>query len=433
MSFFEEVEREVRDFRQGGVATSGFRLSLAESVVSELGVERNRIGSAYAPLSVKELAGGSFTIGWSDGRMSSGSLSRGPKDALRDVLLSAFEGRYDDPEDAIFPAPAAVPEVVLFSPEAAAAARGQAPDILPGILSALAGVRERCAARIMDASAQAAVVRRRVVTSGGFRAESESTAVSFGFALDSLVGDGFSRRGLFAPGDVEKLASLTAADFEALRHTAAGAPRGRTPVVLHPRVAEQFLRTFLLANLSGGAVANGRSRFVAADFRDRRRCFREDFSLRTSPLSPLSPGSFRFTEEGVPAREVLLVEKGCVLTPLLGLKHGRKLGMEPVPSPSAIEGFVFGLASRAGREESLSGSRTLLVHSVLGMHTQDHVRGEYSLLCPQGVLYEEGRPLGRVTGTLNGSFFEDLRSEALCAVEFPGFACPGLALTAELS
>jgi predicted Zn-dependent protease len=429
MSFFDDVEREVRDFRSGPLGAAGYRLSLAESVSSEIGVERNRIGSAYAPLAVKEVAGGAFTIQWSDGRMSSGSLSRGPRESLCDVLLAAFEGRYEDPEDANFPPSAPVPDVPLFDPGVAAAARGDSPDVLPGILAALAAVRERHGALIMDASAQAATVRRRVVTSGGFRAEAESTAITFGFALDSLVGDGFSRRTLFPAGEAERLAELTGADFEALRRATEGPPRGPTAVVLHPRVAEQFLWTYLLGNLSGGAVANGRSRFVAEDFRERRRFFREDLSVRTTPLASLSPGSFRFTEEGVPAREALLIGEGRVLTPVLSLKHARKLGMEPVPAPTSIDGVQFGLASRAGREEALATGRTLLVHSVLGMHTQDHVRGEYSLLSPQGVLYDEGRPLGRVTGTLNGSFFEALGSEELRLVDFPGFSCPGLALT----
>ena len=37
----------------------------------------------------------------------------------------------------------------------------------------------------------------------------------------------------------------------------------------------------------------------------------------------------------------------------------------------------------------------------MGLHTQDAVRGEYSVLAPQGALYEEGRCRGRVSTTLN--------------------------------
>ena len=77
---------------------------------------------------------------------------------------------------------------------------------------------------------------------------------------------------------------------------------------------------------TGGAVANGRSRFDGDDFKSGRRVFREDFSVETRPLVPLSLGSFGFTDEGVPAREVTLVENGRLVTPALGLKHARRLG-----------------------------------------------------------------------------------------------------------
>ena len=46
------------------------------------------------------------------------------------------------------------------------------------------------------------------------------------------------------------------------------------------------------------------------------------------------------------------------------------------------------------------------------------------MLAPQGVLYRDGRPCGRVSATLNGSFFEDLASAELKLVRFPGFAGP---------
>ena len=67
------------------------------------------------------------------------------------------------------------------------------------------------------------------------------------------------------------------------------------------------------------------------------------------------------------------------------------------------------------------------------MHTQDAVRGEYSLLCPQAVLYEGGRAKGRVKATLNGSMFDDLRSPEFRLVRFPGFDLPGLAMPVEVS
>ncbi len=434
MSFFDEVEDEVRSFRADGVGVRGFRLALAETVSAELGMEANRAGSPYAPLSVKALGGGSFVIQWDDGLLSAGSLSRAPREALRETLAAAAGGRYDDPDDAAFPEPAPVPTVPLFSPGAAAVARGDDPDWLPATIGILRGVGSRCGARLLDASARAAHTRRRVVTSGGFTAEAESTSVDFGLALDSLVWDGFSRRETFAAGDVEALSRLTVLDYETLRAMSPSAPRGLTRVVLHPRVSEQFLRAFLFANLSGGAVANGRSRFRPADFAEGLRAFREDLSIAADPLRPLSPGSFTFSDEGVPARAFPLVAGGRLRSPTLSLKHARRLSLPPAPAPAEIEGWRIDLANRLTRAAALgSASEVLLVHSVLGMHTQDPARGDYSLLCPQGALWRDGKAAGRASATLNGSFFRDLCSEGLALVDFEGFSCPGLMLDVALS
>lgn len=434
MSFFDAVEAAVTSFACQGIRAADYRVAMAETVQSALGVGSNRRGSPYEPLTVSEASGGSMLIRWSDGKVSRGSLTRAPQSALADVLQSAFEGRYDDPDVADFPPEAEIPAIELHSAGTLAIAAGTDARALPEILTILENVRESSGAKLLDASARAVAVRRRVFTSGGFRGDCDSTMMVFWIGLDSLAFDGFESRVPFLAGEVRQRADRTAADFTALSREHGENPRGRTRVVLHPRTAESFLRTFLFGALSGAAVANGRSRYSLEDFQSGQTVLREDFTLRTRPFTPMGVGSFRFTDEGLVAREVELIRDGRLVTPLLGLKYARRLGMEPTPTPGSISGYEFSLGRRLRREEALSGpGRCVLVHSVLGMHTQDAVRGEYSLLAPQGVLYENGSVLGRVTTTLNGSFFSDLRSGELALVDFEGFSCPGLMLEVELS
>ena len=434
MSFFEDVESAVKGFESGGVRARDFRLAMAETVQSALGIGSNRRGSPYEPLTVSDASGGSMLVRWSDGLVSRGSLTRAPMSALQDVLQSAFEGRYEDPDVVTFPEAADLPEVELFSEETARIAKGELPQALPEMLSVLEGVREQCGARLLDASARAVRIHRKVITSGGFRGEGDSTSLGFYLGLDSLAFDGFDSRTPLSAEEVGRRAAWTAADFTALEKEAEAPPRGKTTVVLHPRTAESFLRTFLFGSLSGSAVANGRSRFSLGDFQTAKAAFREDFSVKTRPFVPMGVGSFLFTDEGLVAREVDLIRDGALVTPLLGLKYAHRLGMAPTPTPGSIDGYEFSLATRMTREEALSGpGRRVLVHSVMGMHTQDAVRGEYSLLAPQGVLYEDGDCRGRITATLNGSFFEDLRSPDLCLVDFEGFSCPGLMFDVGLS
>ena len=413
MSFFEEVESAIREYAVGGIRVARYRLALEESVGSQLGVESNRVGSPYAPLATSELSGGSFLVEWSDGLVSRGSLSRAPREALDEVLASAFEGRYEDPEEANFPEAADVPDVALFSEDAARVATGESPDAITAAIDTVARVRDRHGVELLDASASASRSRRRVVSSAGFRAETQSSSFGFSVGFDSLVWDGHADRAPIPVAEIEERTERTAADFEGLKRTAEDFDRRGCATVLHPRVAEEFLRTFLLSNLAGGAVANGRSRFTADDFRSGRPAFREDFSLSARPLVPMGIGSFTCTVEGVPARDVDFVREGRLATPVLGLKYARRLEMEPAPAPASIEGYALELGEGLSHDEALHGDRVLLVHAVLGLHTQDPVRGEYSVLAPQGVLFQAGECRGRVSVTLNGSFFADLVDPSL--------------------
>jgi len=434
VSFFELVEEEVRSFRAGDVRAADYRIALGVSTRAELGIESNRAGSPYRPLSVTDLAGGRFVIQWSDGLVSRGALSRAGREGVREVLASAFEGRYDDPDAAVFAGPSDILDIPLRAESTADVAEGRVPEALPGLLAVLTSQRVKHGASVLDGSARASLVRRRVVTSAGFRADVESTLFGWSFALDSLIWDAHESRGVPADADVAELAERTAADYRALRLETDEAPRGEFEVVLHPRIAEAFLDTFLFPNLSGAAVANGRSRYSVNDFREGKRVFREDFGIAIRPHEAMSVGAFRFTDEGVPSRAFDLVEGGRLTTPTLNLKYAKRLDLLPAPVPDSVEGVEFSLENERAVDTVLKeGPERVLIHSVLGLHTQDAVRGEYSVLAPQGVLYRDGEPLGRVSATLNGAFFEDLAGPDFELVRFPGFACPGLLMKTTLS
>ena len=53
-------------------------------------------------------------------------------------------------------------------------------------------------------------------------------------------------------------------------------------------------------------------------------------------------------------REVDFVAEGRLVTPILGLKYARRLGMAPAPAPPAIEGYELALGEPLAREEALA-------------------------------------------------------------------------------
>ena len=75
----------------------------------------------------------------------------------------------------------------------------------------------------------------------------------------------------------------------------------------------------------------------------------------------------------------------------------------------------------------------VVVTNVLGMHTQDQVRGDYSLAVPTGIRMEGGRLDGKARVVLNDNFFDNLNAADLTAVTFPHHDLPGLAFRSRIS
>jgi len=392
-----------------------------------LGIKDGQAGNAHAPFTLSESAGLQYLLVWGDGRVSRGAWERRQvADQIDRALEDAWLAAYDDPDAACVLGPAAVPPVELHAAAAARAAEGDAADIAQR-LSAVRELVARRRFRTWSGSFSATDGRSRVVTSAGFDASSSGTATSWHVTLNGEIGDGFGARRL-EPTDaflarLERLAALA----EALGRDAD--PTGVTgdTVLLHPRVVEAYVVETLLANLDGSAVAHGQSHFDRGAFGSGSPAFREDIELRVDPLLPFRLGSYAFTGEGVPAARSVFVERGRLIQPLLDLKYAKRLGLTPTAQPGAMDTLHFGGARTIPLGEALDRAvGGLLVLSVLGIHTQDSVSGDFSLSAPQALCVGPHGYAGRRRATISGNLFETLRQDSLAFVEFEGETTPGL-------
>ena len=86
-----------------------------------LGIKDRETGNPHAPLSLSESRGGRYLLVWDDGRVSRGSLERRQLEGdPTEVLAFARAAAYEDPDAACVAEPAAVPDVELHHPLAAA-------------------------------------------------------------------------------------------------------------------------------------------------------------------------------------------------------------------------------------------------------------------------------------------------------------------------
>jgi PmbA protein len=208
---------------------------------------------------------------------------------------------------------------------------------------------------------------------------------------------------------------------------------GEHPVILHPRVVEDYVLDTLLANLDGAAVANGESHFRREQFGGDEAVLREDLSLRIDPLQPLKSGSYRSSREGVPAARCRYIENGRLVQPVLDLKYANRLGAKPSAVPYASDTLFLEARSKPSLTEALGGlSDGVLVLSVLGVHTQDSTSGDFSLSAPQALRLGPDGFSGRLKATISGNLFEILRRDDFELIRFEGEHTPGLLMTCRL-
>jgi PmbA protein len=97
-----------------------------------------------------------------------------------------------------------------------------------------------------------------------------------------------------------------------------------------------------------------------------------------------------------------------LVTPLLDLKHAKKAGMAATPLPRGSSSFALPAPTRGAQAAIAALDHGLIVHGLLGLHTQDSARGSFSVTVGQGLVVEKGVVVGRAKAIIAGNFFEAL-------------------------
>ncbi|MGI6131205.1 MAG: metallopeptidase TldD-related protein [Bacillota bacterium] len=386
----------------------GWRL-VANSVYSvDVGMDDNKLCGHYRPpRAAGEVAGSVFII-WEDGTVSRGRIDSKTLARLpRDIELWRSLAYRDD--DAAHIAELTPPtQVELFDPRVSDIVTDDAGPVFEAISQIAAAAREG-GADVVDAGVGCSAVETVIATSNGLWVKYPETSVWCSWSIDKTMS------GIRLGRDRETLAGLARAVSVAGRLALAARVRVKVDardmrVVLTPRAAESFIGHYLLHNMLGENVAEGRSRYSLEQFREGSRVFRSDVSLVIDTAVPMGPGSYLCTSEGIPSGRAVLVEGGQLAAPILNIKYARRCQMAPTPIPaSGMPPGHAGLTLRAenmeGWTELLSGADdVILVDSVLGMHTQDPTTGNFSLAVPDGIVVREGQYAGAAKVVISGNF-----------------------------
>ncbi|MBM7562134.1 TldD/PmbA family protein [Fusibacter tunisiensis] len=218
---------------------------------------------------------------------------------------------------------------------------------------------------------------------------------------------------------------LNKSDFERVYHfhklgeTPIELGNEKMPVVFDGSVMGALMLR-VLAGVNGGNVVKGLSPLTN---RLGDKIFSKILTIRDDATYPYGCNSFRFDDEGTPAQNTVLVEKGILKGYLLNTKQAEKLGglatgnsqkrnlfsKEIEDSPSIYDTNLIVEGVSIPDEDLIRGiKRGLFITGVMGAHTGNIIQGEFSLNISSGFLIEDGVFKGKVKGAMIAGNIYDL-------------------------
>jgi PmbA protein len=191
---------------------------------------------------------------------------------------------------------------------------------------------------------------------------------------------------------------------------------GKIPVVFTPKAFASML-SILKTGLSAKSVYRGISPFAE---KLGKRSFNELFSVMDKPLLN-SAYSFPFDDEGVAARDKVLIGSGVVKQFISDLKFASKLGMEPsgnasrsyssLPVPS-FSNTVVPQGDVPSSDIIGSIKHGILIDQFIGLGQSNTLTGQFSANLDLAYLIDGGEITGRIKDCMiSDNFFELLSGE----------------------
>lgn len=176
-------------------------------------------------------------------------------------------------------------------------------------------------------------------------------------------------------------------------------------ILLSPRAVNELLTDGILFHASGRSVMDGKSKW--SEKVDQAVTVNE-LSLFDCPHERDFMGTSSYDQDGLPTRNVSIIENGILKTHLMDCYTARKLGKKP----TGISGGPFGLTVAKGSHElkDLFSARSDLLVVDRFSGNSDPITGDFSGVAKNSKLYRNGKDAGAVSETMiAGNFFEMLK------------------------
>jgi PmbA protein len=200
---------------------------------------------------------------------------------------------------------------------------------------------------------------------------------------------------------------------------------GALPIVFTPLAMADIFAAFG-SGINGSAVAKGMSPLTG---RIGEQLMNEKITIEDHALYPMASGTQIIDDEGVPCRRNYLIQNGVLKNYLLDLNSASKLDMQPTgngfrytaliksrsyaaaPSP-AFTNLVLPAGENSCDDILKSAGRMLLIDQLTGVLLGNLINGDWSGNIEYGILYENGRPVGRIKNAMTGGNFYSMFKNA---------------------
>ncbi|HAS72624.1 MAG TPA: hypothetical protein DCS67_00595 [Clostridiales bacterium UBA8960] len=176
----------------------------------------------------------------------------------------------------------------------------------------------------------------------------------------------------------------------------------------------------VLGGVSGGNITKNVSPIVG---KLGEKLFSDIMTIRDDATMPYGVNTFAFDDEGTPAQNTVLYDKGVLKNYLTSVSHAEKLGTSPTgnaikrtlfskeieDAPSVYDSNLIIEGDSQPDDDIIKGvKRGLYITGVMGAHTGNINQGEFSMNISSGFLIENGTFKGKVKGAMIAGNIYDL-------------------------
>lgn len=193
----------------------------------------------------------------------------------------------------------------------------------------------------------------------------------------------------------------------------------KMPVVFSGNVMGSLMLR-VLGGVNGGNVSKSIS---PVGDKLGQKLFSEKITIRDDATMPMGCNSYAFDDEGTPAQNTVIYEKGVLKNFLVSSGQSKKLGRKPTgnaqkrtlfskeieDSPSVFDTNIIIEGLSIPDHEIIGGiKRGLFITGVMGAHTGNINQGDFSMNISSGFLIENGKMIGKVKGAMIAGNIYDL-------------------------